>query len=128
MIIIGTGSRDYKTSIPIRKVMRHIKMRYGNFMYYHGDQRGFDRISAYELKRIGHTDIKPFPYIAELGRKGGMARNRQMLLEAFTHELPQDILVVAMPLQTSIGTFGMINLARTAKCQIEIYDHNGDLV
>ena len=128
MIIIGTGSRDWNTSIPIRKVMRHIKTRYGNFMYYHGDQRGFDKISAYELKRIGQTDIKPFPYIRELGKAGGMARNRQMLLDAFIYEVPQDILIVAMPLPQSKGTFGMISLARQAKCQIEIYDQNGDLV
>jgi hypothetical protein len=128
MIIIGTGSRDWNTSIPIRKVMRQLKAEFPTFTYYHGDQRGFDRISAYELKRIGHTDIRSFPYISELGKRGGMARNRQMLLEAFIYELPKDIMIVAMPLPQSIGTYGMINLAQQAKTQIRIYDQSGDLV
>lgn len=128
MIIIGSGSRDWHDVVPIRKVMAEIKAEFPEFTYYHGNQRGFDKMSMYALKRLGHTDITPFDYMSELGKAGGMARNKRMLLEAFIYELPKDILIVAMPLQTSIGTYGMINLARQAKCQIRIYDMHGNLV
>lgn len=131
MIIIGSGSRDWKTSIPIKKVMRAIKAEFQVFTYYHGDQRGFDLRSAWELTRLGHTDIIPFPYISELGKAGGMARNQQMLDAALTKEKPHDILLIAMPLETSIGTYGMISICKNDKyagIRIRIYDSDGNLV
>lgn len=126
MIIIGSGSRDWKDYKPIAKVMRGVINRYGlDFMYYHGAQRGFDQISAYQLNLLKHRTHTPFPYIRELGKAGGMVRNRHMLAEALLYDT--NILLIAMPLPQSIGTFGMISICKAAKIQIEIYNADGEL-
>lgn len=127
MIIIGSGSRDWKDYLPIAKVMRGVINRYGvnNFMYYHGEQRGFDKLSAMQLGLLKHKQIQGFPYIEELGKAGGMARNELMLETALKFD--KDILLIAMPLPQSIGTYGMINISRAAKIKIEIYNANGEL-
>lgn len=127
MIIIGSGSRDWKDYKPIAKVMRNITIRYGinQFMYYHGAQRGFDQLSAMQLGLLKHKSITPFPYIEALGKAGGMARNELMLETALKYD--KDILLIAMPLPQSIGTFGMIGICKAAGIQIEIYDPTGEL-
>lgn len=126
MIIIGSGSREWKDYKPIAKVMRGIITRYGlDFMYYHGAQRGFDQISAFQLNLLKHRTHTPFPYISELGKAGGMARNRLMLDTALKSDT--NILLIAMPLENSIGTYGMINICKAAKVQIEIYNPDGEL-
>lgn len=124
MIIIGSGSRDWINYKPIQKVMIRLIDTYKDFIYYHGDARGFDTISKNQLLLLGHNreDIKAFPYIKELGKAGGMVRNKQMLDHALTNEKPHDILLVAMPLQNSIGTYGMINICKNAGIRIEIYN------
>lgn len=129
MIIIGSGSRDWKDYRPIAKVMRNITIRYGinNFMYYHGAQRGFDKLSAMQLGLLKHKQIQSFPYIEALGKAGGMARNELMLETALKFEGISHILLVAMPLPQSIGTFGMISICKAANIQIEIYNADGEL-
>src|SRR4051812_14397060 len=103
MIIIGTGSRDWTDIFPIRKVMMDIKEKYPAFTYYHGAQRGFDIKSAVQLKMLKHYDIKPF-YAdwKQYGDAAGMIRNREMLAAALRETTPQDILLIAMPLASSI--------------------------
>jgi len=132
MIIIGSGSRDWRDYKPIRTVMQKIIARHGiDFTYYHGNQKGFDQISAYQLRYLNHKyiDIVAFPADWDIhGKAAGMIRNRQMLAEALLNALPHEILLVAMPLETSIGTHGMINICRQAHINIEVYDSHGELI
>lgn len=127
MIIIGSGSRDWVDYKPIQKVMIRLIDTYKDFIYFHGDQRGFDKISKNHLQLLGHPieKIKAFPYIKELGKAGGMVRNQQMLDEALS--LDKEVLLVAMPLPQSKGTYGMINISRRAKIIVQVYDIEGNL-
>jgi hypothetical protein len=124
MIIIGSGSRDWIDYKPIQLVMIRLIDTYKYFIYYHGNQRGFDKISANHLLLLGHPadKIKAFPYIKELGKAGGMVRNKQMLDAALDIEPRDNILLIAMPLENSIGTYGMINICKKAKIQIQVFD------
>lgn len=127
MIIIGTGSRHWIDHKPIQIVMYRLMDTYKDFIYYHGNQRGFDTISKQQLRLLGHPkeQIKAFPYISALGKAGGMQRNRDMLSDAL--KMDTDVMLIAMPLENSIGTYGMINICKTAKIQVEIYNPDGEL-
>lgn len=129
MIIIGSGSRDYKDIRPIKKVMTAIKAEFPSFIYYHGNQRGFDTLSSEYLKLLKHKDIEPFDANwNEYGKKAGMIRNKAMLNAAFFNQPHDNILLIAMPLSTSIGTYGMIGISKEAKIQVRIYDIEGNLI
>lgn len=128
MIIIGSGSRDWKDIKPIRKVMIAIKAEFPKFIYYHGNQRGFDTLSYMQLKLLKHTDIEPFDANwDEYGKKAGMMRNGAMLDAALLNRAWDQIILIAMPLPQSIGTFGMIGLCKRAEIQVRIYDIEGNL-
>ena len=131
MIIIGSGSREWKDYKPIKVVMSKIISRYGNdFTYYHGNARGYDTLCNIQLIALKHTGLRK-PYQAawnEFGKPAGMIRNRAMLADALINESPHDILLVAMPLENSIGTLGMISIARQAHINIEIYDQHGQQI
>jgi hypothetical protein len=128
MIIIGSGSRDWLDHKPIQKVMYRLMDIHNNFMYYHGDQRGFDTLSKQQLRLLGHPkeQIKAFPYVRELGKAGGMVRNRNMLAEALS--IDDNVMLIAMPLAKSIGTYGMISICKSAKIVVEVYDIEGNII
>ncbi len=129
MIIIGTGSRDWADVFPIRHVMMNITEEYREFTYYHGNARGFDILSVLALKKLKHYDIKAFPAEWNLhGKAAGMMRNRQMLAEALLNESPENILLIAMPLENSIGTFGCISICKQAGITVRVYDKQGNLI
>lgn len=129
MIIIGSGSRDWIDIKPIRKVMTAIKAEFPNFIYYHGNQRGFDTLSYMALERMKHKEIEPFDANwDEYGKKAGMMRNQAMLNAALLNRAWDQILLVAMPLPQSKGTFGMIGICRRAEIQVRVYDIEGNLI
>jgi hypothetical protein len=128
MIIIGSGSREWKDYKPIAKVMRAVINRYGanQFMYYHGNAKGFDKLSSMQLGLLKHKSITAFDADWNTySDDAGMIRNKQMLDTALKFDT--NILLIAMPLENSIGTYGMINICKAAKIQIEIYNPDGEL-
>ncbi len=130
MIIIGTGSRDWKTPIAIRKVFISLVKEFGNGLKYrHGGQRGFDQYSAFIARQLKIKDIDE--YCADwdqYGKSAGPIRNHTMLDTELGKLAPQeDILVIAMPLDNSIGTYEMIEYARSKGVNVRIYDKEGNL-
>ena len=125
MIIVGTGSRDYKSPKAIRKVFTAIKAEFKEFHYKQGGQRGFDQYSDFILRQLGHTDIQEYKADwDQYGKSAGPIRNHQMLDEALaTGDM---VLVIAMPLDTSIGTFEMMEYARSKNVQVRVYDKEGN--
>lgn len=129
MIIIGSGSRYWKDIKPIKKVLVAIKNEFPDFIYYHGAQRGFDTLSYMQLRLLKHKDIQAFTADWDtFGKKAGPIRNQNMLDVALLQELPKDILLIAMPLENSIGTYGMVGICKLAKIQVRVYNKEGDLI
>jgi hypothetical protein len=79
----------------------------------HGACRGADRIAGQACGRYS-IPVKEFPYIGELGKAGGPARNSQMLREFKPH------LVIAFheDLHYSKGTKNMVEQALAAGVKV----------
>lgn len=128
MIIIGTGSRDHRSPKPIRKVFTALKQEFKEFHYKHGGQRGFDQYSDFVLRQLNHSDIQEYKADwDQYGKAAGPIRNHEMLDAALEQTTRENILVVAMPLETSIGTYEMIEYARQHNVAVRIYDKEGNI-
>jgi hypothetical protein len=124
-LLIGSGSRDYKSPRFIREVFAELLNEFGmDFDYYHGNQRGFDQLSDFVLRRFGfpHTHIRAFNAEWDLyGNSAGPIRNKQMLDTGLEKYAREDILVAAFPLPSSIGTYRMVEYAQEMQVETRIY-------
>lgn len=92
MIIVVTGSRDWRHEQFIRRVLDSVYVKHGIFTLYHGDcqdkdgnKRGADFHAdtwGKEMEPHG-IEVTPFPANwAALGYGAGPARNKQMMVQA----------------------------------------------
>ena len=131
MIIIGTGSREWKTPVAIRKVFISLIKEFGNeFKYRHGGQKGFDQYSAFIARQLKIKDIDE--YCADwdqYGKSAGPIRNHLMLDTELEKLAPEEnILLIAMPLENSVGTYEMIEYAKSKGVTVRIFNKEGNLV
>ena len=80
----------------------------------HGDARGADRTAAAMWHHWGLGPITAFPYVKELGKAGGHARNGVLVAH-----MPD--LVLAFHLDNSPGTADAIARARKAGLDVHVY-------
>ena len=80
----------------------------------HGDAVGADRMAAELWGLYGWGPITAFPYIKELGKGGGHARNGVLVAH-----MPD--LVLAFHLDNSRGTADAIRQAKAAGLTVEVY-------
>lgn len=126
--LIITGSRDYRTPKPIRKVMTALVAAYKITRFAHGAQRGADTYGKLIAESLFIPNI--IPYEADWnthGNAAGPIRNAFMLDSELEITPRDNILVIAFPLPQSIGTYDMINYAKHMRVNVQIYDLNGDL-
>jgi len=119
--VIVCGDREWIDIDTIRRNLSHLKQ--GDVVI-HGDCRGADRLAAI-VARERLCIVIPCPYISELGRAGGPARNAMMLRELLAYE--QDgcqISVIAFhsDLSRSKGTRNMVNQARKANVRVSVVE------
>jgi len=123
--LIVTGSRDWTDGATIEKVVIKLLNEFGTDIHVvHGAARGVDKHFAWFAKKHGVAPENIHDYPADWKRyhlAAGPIRNREML-DAF----PNAELVVAFPLLTSIGTYDMINEAKSRGYKIRIYDPVGE--
>lgn len=80
----------------------------------HGDAVGADTMAAKIWHHYGLGPITAFPYVKELGKAGGHARNGVMVAH-----MPD--LVLAFHLDNSRGTADAIRQAKAAGLTVEVY-------
>lgn len=80
----------------------------------HGDAIGADKLAAAIWHFYGLGPITAFPYVKELGKAGGHARNGVMVAH-----MPD--LVLAFHLDNSRGTADAIRQAKAAGLTVEVY-------
>jgi len=134
--VMVTGSRVWAKcphdpihpdAFPCPAVMKHRRIMLAAFMEHvvplaredhveliHGDADGADRLAAryWSLYRFG--PITAFPYVKELGKAGGHARNGVMVAH-----MPD--LVLAFHLDNSRGTADAIRQAKAAGLTVHVY-------
>lgn len=103
-ILLISGSREFTDYATILKTLNALHGRFSFTHFYHGAARGVDTCGEIWAK-IKKLMIKPFPYLKEKGRAGGVLRNQQML-EAVRGEF---VVLAAFPLAESRGTRDMIS-------------------
>ncbi len=123
--VIITGSRHYRDPKPIRTVMTALLAEYGIYAFRHGGAKGADSLGKYIAENILRlTDIDEYKADwDQYGKAAGPIRNRQMLDTEIAKG--EDILVIAFPLEDSIGTWDMINYARDNNIEVRVYDIAG---
>lgn len=91
MIVVGTGSRDWRHEQFVRQTLTDIFVEHGPFELYHGyctDRdgvlRGADRhMDAWGKEMESHgIHVEPFPANWDLGNQAGPIRNRLMMTRA----------------------------------------------
>jgi len=130
-LIIGTGSRNWREITSIRKVISSIFDEFGKteWEYYHGAAQGFDSYSDFILRQNKFTAITPFPAHWNLYSKAAwLLRNQEMLSMGLTKYSAGDILVIAMPLTASKGTWDMVKRSKKADVAVRVYNEKGSLV
>jgi hypothetical protein len=124
-LLIGSGSRDYKSPRFIRTIFKDLLTEFGmDFEYYHGGQVGFDQYSDFVLRRFGFPYTRITPFYADWDRydkAAGPIRNKLMLDTGLEKYAREDILVVAFPLPSSIGTYRMVEYAQEMHVETRIY-------
>lgn len=79
LVLLITGSRNWKEPDTIREVLRRIRPLYLEPMLIHGGARGVDEIAGVEARRLGF-DVKVMRADwRENGRAAGPIRNTQMV-------------------------------------------------
>lgn len=128
-LIIGSGSREWRDPKPIKKVLLEVFKEFESIEgYFHGNASGFDQYSDFILRRLDFTNIRKFEAAWNvLGKAAGPLRNIEMLNTGLEYYRAEDILVIAMPLPQSIGTYQMIEYAKGKSVDVRVYDENGVL-
>lgn len=121
--VIVTGSREYKDLHTMRAVFYNLKLEIGKFRLAHGDQRGADKLAEYVCKRppISITDIQPYPANWDkYGKSAGNIRNREMVDKELELTRAQDIIVIAFPLESSVGTYNCMRYAKEKQLEVRV--------
>lgn len=140
--LIGCGSRDWRDPAPIAKILDSFLLTNAELTVIHGAQRTIERNDAGEIVSehgadwlihlwcIQHPEVQeiamPAPWLEfeRLGKrnKAGMFRNEQMLQVLLALGRCEHMIAVeAWPLPQSIGTFGMMRIAR--KAGVDVHNH-----
>ena len=106
--------REEHKRIMIAAMIEHVKPLGFPVELIHGDAVGADRLAAALWSRFGLGPITAFPYIEELGKGGGHARNGVLVAH-----MPD--LVLAFHLNNSRGTADAIRQAKAAGLTVEVY-------
>jgi len=127
MLVIGSGSREYKSAVFIREKLKIIRAKYNMTEYYHGNQKGFDKYSDFILRSTGFTNIRAFDADwDQYGLSAGPIRNQLMIDTALTFYKPYDIVLIAFPLPNSKsgskGTYDAIEKAQLAYICVEVFE------
>jgi len=127
---IGSGSRNHRKPEPIKKALLYCADLFGYpDGYFHGNARGFDTYSDLILRRIGFSNIKKFDADwDQYGKIAGILRNVEMLEQGLTFYDKCDILVTAMPLETSKGTYRMIEATQERGIDFLVFNQEGNRV
>lgn len=105
MRLLISGGRDFDNAILMHEILLpYIK----SDILIHGGARGADSLAALWANYYGIKQWVFKPNWNELGRSAGMIRNKDMLIEG------KPDLVIAFPTAKSIGTHGMIKIAKKA--------------
>jgi hypothetical protein len=122
MLVIGTGSREFRSAKFIRECFIKIRAKYNMTEYYHGNAKGFDKYSEFVLRSTRFTNIRAFDADwNQYGASAGPIRNQLMIDTALTLYKPSDIVLVAFPLETSKGTYDCIEKAQLAYICVEVF-------
>lgn len=89
----------------------------------HGDARGADRIARAVAETLG-MEHRPYPYISELGKRGGPARNRQMVRENIDIV---EIVAFHDDIVNSKGTKDMLKVGRAANIPCRLITTAGEV-
>lgn len=103
-ILLVSGARDFTSASILFSSLSTLHARFTFTHLYHGDARGVDKLCGVWGKGNG-LEVRPFPYLHQYGRAGGVLRNQQML-DAVKGEWA---VLAAFPTPESIGTRDMIN-------------------
>lgn len=128
--VIITGSRHYRNASVIRKVMLALHDELGPFKFRHGNAKGADKIGAFIYENVlDGKDILSYNALWDAyGNAAGMIRNKEMLDTEIEKEGKENILVIAFPLEGSIGTCGMIQYSRANNVEVRIFDKEGNIL
>lgn len=118
---------EHPSHLPCESVQQHRKImllafqehvvplaRNGFVELIHGDAQGADRMAADYWSFYRYGPITAFPYIKELGKGGGHARNGVLVAH-----MPD--LVLAFHLDNSRGTADAIRQAKAAGLTVHVY-------
>jgi hypothetical protein len=110
--VVVTGSRDYTDETKVRK---HLAQLPRPARVIHGNYRGLDKLAARVATELGF-EVKPVSADWEKhGRAAGPIRNRVML-----NLRPN--MVLAFPLEDSVGTWDTIEEARRRGIPVKVVD------
>lgn len=106
MRVLISGSRDYEDMFQFNETLDKLLAPYDNPIIIAGGADGADYL-AEEYAHMNYLRYLEFPANwPKYGKKAGTLRNLQMLDEGKPH------LVIAFPLEGSIGTWHMVKIAR----------------
>jgi hypothetical protein len=105
-------------AIMLDAVLEHRLDQTGTVQLIHGDAVGADRMAVAIWSLYGLGPITGFPYVKELGKAGGPARNGIMVAH-----MPD--LVLAFHLGNSRGTADAVRQARAAGLSVHVYPREG---
>ncbi len=112
--VLVCGGRDHDNQYEVDEVLDNINLHKGPLTIIQGDAYGADR-EALSWAQTNRVPYMGFPaQWQKQGKAAGMARNKQML-----EETDPDY-VVAFPTKKSIGTWGMIKLAKEADKEVYV--------
>lgn len=114
--ILVTGSRDRKDREPIYNALSGFRSGEGeHVVVIHGDAAGADEIAGTIARRFGFNVIAMPAQWRVFGKKAGPMRNAAMVNLLATLEFHgYDCIVLAFPLEGSVGTYDCMRQAESA--------------
>jgi hypothetical protein len=110
--VLITGSRDYEDTFQFNETLDELLKSYDDPIIIAGGAKGADRL-AKEYAHMNYLRYLEFPANwPKYKKKAGTLRNLQMLDEGKPH------LVIAFPLEGSIGTWHMVKIARERDVEV----------
>src|SRR5579863_4444792 len=117
MRVLVCGGRRFHNRILMEKALKPFLELNPVEVVIHGGAEGADKMAG-RIAQSLRIPVMIFPANWEhLGKKAGMVRNRDMLV------LGKPNVIFAFPTPSSIGTRGMIKMAREEFCiKVEVYE------